>query len=169
MTDRDELLAIVRYIMNVPEDADEGALSDRLERFIEAIPHPGGSDLLYYPQHWGLPLDLSAEGVVEAALSWVPRALVMEVAAVRAHPSDDGLRCYQVVVPGSLRTQIVAAPGFSDGDAVVVALAGCRLLDGSSVRHSFVGHAFSAGLLLEGSELPPDSDVTATYCSQIRA
>jgi predicted RNA-binding protein with EMAP domain len=88
---------------------------------------------------------------------------VMKVASVRAHPDDDGLRCYQVAANGGIRTQVVGGAGLSEGDAVVVALSGCRLLDGSIVVHSFVGRAFSAGRVVQESDLLPDSGVTSAH------
>jgi len=160
----EDLLALVTYIVDPPEGADEEDVHNQVERFVKAIPHPAGTDLLYYPEHWGLPRDLTPEGVVAAALSWKPRAIVMRVTQVRPHPDDDRLRGYAVVVDGAIRTQVVAEAGIGEGESVVVALSGCRLRDGTNVAHSFVGRAFSVGKLVEVTSLPPGSDVTSAYC-----
>jgi len=139
MTGRDELLVLVRRIIDPPDDMDESEHGELLGQFESSIPHPGGTDLLYYPQHWGLTGDVSPEDVVDAALSWVPRALVMRVRRVRPHLDDRKLRCYEVVVEGVMQTQVVAAAGVEEGAAVVVALSGCRLRDGTMVRQVTLG------------------------------
>ena len=162
--DREELVGLVKYITDPPIEADEGDVGAMIDRFVGSIPHPGGTDLIYYPENWGLPSDLSPEGVVQAALGWKPRTLVMKVNQVRLHPRESGLRCYSVVVDGVVRTQVVAKSGIDEGAAVVVALSGCTLLDGTEVLHSFVGRAFSAGQLLGVTELPVGSDLTSIYC-----
>ena len=131
MTDRDELLALVRQIADPSDDMGDEELSRLEERFADSIRHPGGEDLINYPDRWGLPPDPSPEQVVEAAVSWKPRALVMRVTHVRPHPLDDRFALLRGGCRRSHRTQVVAPVGIAAGAAVVIALSGCRLPDGT--------------------------------------
>ena len=45
---------------------------DLVCRFENSINHPGGSDLIYYPELVGLPPDPTAEEIVELAIKGVP-------------------------------------------------------------------------------------------------
>lgn len=73
---REELLKLVRIISNAGLDEETGKKYnekeiDRLvEIFEENIPHPGGSDLLFYPELCGLPNDVSPEKMLDVALSY---------------------------------------------------------------------------------------------------
>ena len=164
MIERSELLKLVLNILDPPAEADDDDLLAMEERFAEEIPHPGGEDLLNYPEHWGLPKNPSPEEIVDAALSWVPRALTMRIASVREHPSEESLRCYEVEIQGLILTQVVSGHEFRENQTVVVALSGCELLEGGKVEHLFVGEAFSAGQILGLTGLPPGEDVSSKYC-----
>lgn len=72
----EELIKLVKIISNAGFDVDTGKKYnekeiDRLvEIFEENIPHPGGSDLIFYPDLCGLPNDASPEEIVDAALNY---------------------------------------------------------------------------------------------------
>jgi len=70
---RDELLELVKSIMTV-RDKYGNLLSEEdhlalVVKFKNSINHPGGSDLIYYPELVGLPPDPTAEEIVDLAMS----------------------------------------------------------------------------------------------------
>ncbi|MGW3649763.1 bacteriocin immunity protein [Streptomyces sp. NPDC000878] len=70
---RDQLVELVRKIM-----ASEGA-EEEVDRMIEIlegnVPHPRVLGLIFHPELEGLPDEVTAEQVVDTALSYKPIAL----------------------------------------------------------------------------------------------
>lgn len=60
---RDELVALVRRIKTLAGTADE--IDDWVYVFIQNVPHPGASDLIFWPER-----EMSAEEIVDTALAW---------------------------------------------------------------------------------------------------
>jgi hypothetical protein len=73
--DREHLIALVRQIMAVDPPTEEE--QNRLIHLFEAnVPRPGASDLIFWPKTVpGVDRELSAEEVVDLALSYKPIAL----------------------------------------------------------------------------------------------
>lgn len=73
---KEDLLKLLKIITNAGYDEETGKKYsekeiDRLvEIFEENIPHPGGSDLIFYPELCGLKIDASPEEIVECALNY---------------------------------------------------------------------------------------------------
>lgn len=70
---RDELMELVNSIITV-RDKDGNLLSEAdhlalVVKFKNSINHPGGSDLIYYPELVGLPPEPTAEEIVDLAMS----------------------------------------------------------------------------------------------------
>ncbi|PUB23954.1 colicin immunity protein/pyocin immunity protein [Promicromonospora sp. AC04] len=70
-TSRDELLALVRYIMAGMPGASEHEASLAVAQFRAAVPDPNGTDLIFYPSH-AFDHEPTAEEIVERALSYRP-------------------------------------------------------------------------------------------------
>ncbi len=70
---RDELIELVKSIMTVcDKDGNELSEADHfalVQKFKKSIRHPGGSDLIYYPELVGLPPEPTAEEIVDLAMS----------------------------------------------------------------------------------------------------
>ena len=70
---REELVDLVKEIMTIREKGTGRKLSEKehhskVVQFQENIDHPGGSDLIYYPDMVGLPENATAEEIVDLAL-----------------------------------------------------------------------------------------------------
>lgn len=70
-TSRDELVALVRYIMAGMPGASEQEASLAVAQFQAAVPDPHGTDLLFYPGH-AFDHEPTAEEIVDRALSYRP-------------------------------------------------------------------------------------------------
>lgn len=69
---RDELVELVKMIQTV-RDKEGNTLSEEehhalVMKFVKAVSHPGGTDLIYYPTLVGLPPEPTAEMIVDFAL-----------------------------------------------------------------------------------------------------
>lgn len=69
---REELIELVKMIQTV-RDKDGRRLGEEehhglVMKFVKSVPHPGGTDLIYYPQLVGLPPEPTAEEIVDFAL-----------------------------------------------------------------------------------------------------
>lgn len=69
---REEMIALVKMIMTV-RDQDGNRLSEEehhglVMKFVKNSKHPGGTDLIYYPQLVGLPPEPTAEEIVDLAI-----------------------------------------------------------------------------------------------------
>ncbi len=156
---RQELLNLVDRISH-PSSMTEEQLGELVDDFESAIPHPAGTDLLYYPQYWGLGSSPTTEEIVHEALGWRPRILAMPVTYVRKHPNNDNLLIYGVELPGRIKTQIVSPLRLTVGNICSVALSGVRLKDGEEVRHGFIDRVYSAGKILGLTQLQPGTEIT---------
>lgn len=70
---REELLELVEEIRTVRERGTGRRLGEEehcelVNKFRNAINHPGGSDLIYYPELVGLPPEPTTEEIVDLAL-----------------------------------------------------------------------------------------------------
>jgi Colicin immunity protein / pyocin immunity protein len=155
---KDELLSITSKLLAPKQNMSDEEVESLIERFVAAVPHPGGTDLIYHPQEWGLPIKMSAEQVVSEALSWKARIVSMAVIYVRQHPLRTELSCFGVELNGRFRTQIVSPLKLKVGDNCVVALSGARLSNGKVVTHGFVDRAFTAGEILGITDDPPGTE-----------
>ncbi|MCI8402639.1 MAG: hypothetical protein HFI38_11235 [Lachnospiraceae bacterium] len=74
---REELVDLVETIMSV-HDKKTGRLLTEEEhcalvvKFEKGINHPGGSDLIYYPELVGLPREATVDKIVDLAMKGVP-------------------------------------------------------------------------------------------------
>ena len=150
-----ELLRIVQTLTLPGPDVTGDQLEQLTDVFQDEISHPGGTDLLYYPDSWGLSANPSPQEIVKEALCWKPRVIAMAVTYVRRHPNRDDLFCYGVEVKGKIRTQVVSPLKLNVGDICAVALSGIVLSSGHRVRHGFVDRAYSAGEILGVTDEPP--------------
>jgi Colicin immunity protein / pyocin immunity protein len=144
-----------------PDLTDE-ELDQLIEEFVDSIPHPGGTDLIYYPENWGVPPDASAEMIVTEALSWRPRIVAIRVNYVRPHPRRKDLSCIGVELPNSICTQVLSTEKYGVGDTCVVALSGVRLQSGKVIEHGFVNKVFTAGEILGTTDKAPGTEFSAT-------
>nr|WP_298543114.1 bacteriocin immunity protein [uncultured Lachnoclostridium sp.] len=77
---KQELIDLVEVIMNGGYDKTTGKKCSEEEhfqmvvKFKKSIKHPGGSDLIYYPEDVGLPRDATAEQIVDLAMKGIDEA-----------------------------------------------------------------------------------------------
>ena len=74
---REELADLVESIMTVRDKKTGKLLSEEehvalVVKFKKGINHPGGSDLIYYPELVGLPPEPSVDEIVELAIKGIP-------------------------------------------------------------------------------------------------
>jgi len=67
---RDELVALVRKIVNV--EGSEEEITNWVNLFSHAVPHPEASGLIFWPSRYGLGGDPSPEQIVDKALDYKP-------------------------------------------------------------------------------------------------
>lgn len=70
---KEELVDLVETIMNVYDKKAGKPLTEEehielVEKFKKVIKHPGGSDLIYYPELVGLPANPTIDEIVELAM-----------------------------------------------------------------------------------------------------
>lgn len=157
--DEAQLAKIVRDIRSPPTSLSNDDLDKLVEEFIQSIPHPGGSDLLFYPSNWGVDEDATAEEIASVALSWAPSPMVMEVFFTRRHPSNRAVYIYGVRIPDAVSTQVVSSGKYEVGSICVVALSGACASGQRVVRHGFVDRVYSAGEILGLSRDPVGTEV----------
>lgn len=73
---REELVDLVETIMSVHDKKTGRLLSEEehcalVVKFKKAINHPGGSDLIYYPELVGLPDEPTVDEIVDLAMKGV--------------------------------------------------------------------------------------------------
>lgn len=132
-------------------------------RWSELCPHPGETDLLFWPNLVGLCRDdelssfqISPSELVEFAMNWEPRAVVMEMTQ-KIGGASIGYYTYTFEAPGTPETQVSVRPcddRYELGDTLVVALKGLRLADGTVVAKHFRGGGYSCGELLGTTDQP---------------
>ncbi len=160
MNQRD-LVQMVEKLVSPPSHMTDRELEQSIETFVASISHPAGTDLIYYPEQWGLPADPSAEMIVNEALSWRPRIVAIRVRDVRPHPRRKDLFCIVVELPNSVRSQVVSTKEFQIGDICIVALSGVRLQSGKMIEHGFVDKAYTAGEILGTTDKAPGTEFSA--------
>ena len=74
---REELVDLVETIMTVRDKATGRELTEKeheklVKKFENSINHPGGSDLIYYPELVGLPPEPTVDEIVDLAMKEVP-------------------------------------------------------------------------------------------------
>lgn len=159
----EQLATLVRQIIHPDKEMTLEEMDQMQDEFIDSIPHPGGSDLIFYPTNWGLASLASPEEIARAALSWRPRVIVVTISYVRPHPSRSDLTCYGIEVEHELQTQVVSPLSFEVGDRCVVALSGVNLADGTVVKHEFVDGVFSSGVIIS-----PSSELSGTEIASFK-
>jgi hypothetical protein len=125
--------------------------------------HPGGTDLIFYPDAI---LELSkdreptAEEIADCALNWEPRVVAMQIAQ-RSGGTHVPYYLYNLEAPGVPTTQVVTEVGarYEKGAVVAVALKGVRLDDGTVVTLTFEFGPFSCGKILGPTDLPVGSRI----------
>jgi hypothetical protein len=162
VTERELVQTVEKLVEPQPDMTDE-QLEQLIEKFVASIRHPAGTDLIYYPQQWGLPADASADRIVSEALSWRPRIVAISVTYIRPHPRRKDLSCIGVDLPNSICTQVVSTKKYRVGDICVVALSGVRLASGKVIGHGFVDKVFTAGEILGTTDKPPGTEFSATF------
>ncbi len=70
---REELVDLVETIMNVHDKKTRRLLTEEehhalVMKFKKSINHPGGSDLIYYPELAGLPHEPTVDEIVDLAI-----------------------------------------------------------------------------------------------------
>lgn len=70
---REELVDLVETIMTVRDKKTKRKLTEEehcalVTKFEESISHPGGSDLIYYPELVGLPPEPTVDEIVDLAM-----------------------------------------------------------------------------------------------------
>lgn len=73
---REELVDLVETIMTVRDKSTGKVLSEEdhhalVVKFRKSIRHPGGSDLIYYPELVGLPSNATVDEIVDLAMKGV--------------------------------------------------------------------------------------------------
>lgn len=73
---REELVDLVETIISVQDKKTKRVLSEKehcalVVKFKESINHPGGSDLIYYPELVGLPPEPTVDEIVDLAMKGV--------------------------------------------------------------------------------------------------
>ena len=143
-------------LLDVVTRIEQRATSKLVEEFTRLCPHPGGSDILFWPNHVGLCRDeeiatfkMTAEEIVDFALSWQPATVAMTVAE-RIGGIAVGYYQYKLTAPGYPPTTVATSTDidFSTGEVVAVALKGVELPDGQIVDVNFRLKCFSCGMLL---------------------
>ena len=74
---REELVDLVESIMTVRDKKTGELLSEKehhelVIKFKKNINHPGGTDLIYYPELVGLPPKATADEIVDLAIKGIP-------------------------------------------------------------------------------------------------
>jgi Colicin immunity protein / pyocin immunity protein len=157
-----ELVETVEKLLRPQPEMTDDELQQLMDRFVALIRHPAGTDLIYYPQQWGVPANASAEEIVNEALSWRPRIVAIRVSYVRPHPRRKDLSCVGVELPNGICTQVLSKNNFRVGDTCVVALSGVRLHRGKVIEHGFVDRIFTAGEILGATDRTPGTEFSAS-------
>lgn len=160
---REDLVGLVRSLQSGTLGEEE--LERGIATFDRAVKHPAGNGLVFWPTHWGLPDDPSAEQIVDAAFSWVPRVIALRATLSRALKGS--ARRFVLLEGGEFKcVSVVTDVTHVVGDVLAVALSGTHLKDGRMASHGFVDGACSMGLLLERVNVPPGTDLTTVYSAK---
>jgi phenylalanyl-tRNA synthetase beta chain len=159
---REELLRIARTLTAQGNDLSEDVYDALVEKWAALCPHPGETDILFWPNELGLCREdeiatfrMPPEDMVQFALSWEPRTVAMRVTE-RSGGRLAGHHVYQLEAPGTPRTQVAAAleDGYEQGEVVAVALKGSMLDDGTFVETSYEHGVASFGKIIGRTDQP---------------
>lgn len=75
---REELVDLVEAIISMQDTTTKKELTEQehaalVVKFKKGINHPGGSDLIYYPELVGLSSNATVDEIVDLAMSGVPK------------------------------------------------------------------------------------------------
>lgn len=132
----------------------------------EEAPHPGGKDIVKYPQWSGLSRHATPEEIAERVFSWRPRVMAMAVGEVLRAPGWKGHAALRLTAPGIEAVTQVGVPEpcpYQVGDVLAVALHGWTLSDGQQVRGHWVGPVYSDAVILERTAAPPGTDLSTSF------
>jgi hypothetical protein len=153
---RAELLSLVNQITAGSEEQTEDEHSELVGRWNEICPHPGGSDILFWPNELGLctgenisTFTMTNEEMVDFAINWQPRVVAMKVTQ-RDGSERTGYYWYHLEAPETPKTRVATPLSvvYQKGDVVAVALRGVRLMDGTRIKTEFSLKVFSCGRIL---------------------
>ena len=160
---RQTLLRIAKVIGTEQQSRmSEEEVIELVEQWAQLCPHPGGTDILFWPNELGLckwdevgTFQMSPEAMVDYALSWEPRTVAMRVSQ-RTGGGSIGYYCYTLEAPDTPKTQVVTPLDtlYQPGDVLAVALKGVQLSDGTQVTTTYDLGAMSCGKILGPSEHP---------------
>jgi hypothetical protein len=157
---RAALLRVARELEN--HDRPESEYDALVHEWDELCPHPGGTDILFWPNELGLckwdevgTFEMSAEEKVDYALSWEPRVVAMKITR-RTGGKSIGYYSYELEAPDTPKTHITTTLDvvYELGTVVAVALKGVRFPDGSRVEKTFDLGAYSCGRVLGVCDKP---------------
>lgn len=151
-----ELLSLARQIVEPADSLTEDEHGELVDRWCDLCPHPGGSDIIFWPNELGLcarnelsTFQMTPEAMAEFAMNWQPRVVAMRIAQ-RGGSERTGYFLYNLEAPDTPKTQ-VATPlsvEYQKGDVVAVALRGMMLKDGTRVNTEYPFKVHSCGRIL---------------------
>jgi hypothetical protein len=157
---RDELLRLTKILLT-EFHRPEKEYDELVGAWDRLCPHPGGTNILFWPDQLGLcksedlsKFKMSAEEIVEYAMNWEPRIVAMHVikkGTARPSKRTKGYHIYNLGAPEVPNTQIVTSldESYEEGATVAVALKGVQLDDVTVVEREFkFGGPTSIGKIL---------------------
>lgn len=151
---RDALLRVAHELEN--HDRPESEYDALVEEWDALCPHPGGTDILFWPNELGLckwdevgSFKMSPEEMVDYALSWQPRVVAMAVTQ-RSGGDSVGYYSYEFEAAETPKTHVTTSLDvvYEKGAILAVALKGVQFPDGSLVEKNFDAGAYSCGRVL---------------------
>jgi hypothetical protein len=159
---RAELLSLAKQIVDHSTRLTEEAHADLVDRWSELCPHPGQSDIIFWPNELGLctaenisSFQMTPEEMVDFAMNWEPRVVAMQITQ-RSGSERVGYYIYTLEAPETPKTQVATSlqTEFRKGDIVAVALRGMRLKDGTRVTTEYPFKVHSCGRILDSTGEP---------------
>lgn len=151
---RNTLLRVARELED--HDRPESEYEALVDEWTDLCPHPGGTDILFWPNEVGLctteeirSFEMSPEQMVDFAMSWEPRVVAMKIVE-RIGGNSVGFYSYTLEAPETPKTHVATALDviYEKGLVLAVALKGVVFPDGSRVDVDFNLNAFSCGRIL---------------------
>ena len=171
LSDDERRAALLRIALRLedaqspPGEEDQEAL---VEEWDKLCPHPGGTDVLFWPNELGLcradevgTFHMSAQQMVDYAMNWEPRVVAMQVIQ-RSGGESVGYYLYKLSALDTPRTQVVTPlkSRYEQGAIVAVALKGVQLEDGTRVRTVYKYGAMSCGKIIGPTSEPAGTRVS---------
>lgn len=157
---RSAMVEVLRRLLgtegSLPSEEEEAEL---LEEWVRLCPHPGGMNIIYWPNLVGLCSDaelgtfvMTPEEMADFAMDWEPRTVAMQITQ-RIGGSSVGCYQYRLEAPETPTTHVATGLDVQHeiGDVVQVALKGV-LVNGTRVLESFEHGAYSCGRILGYSD-----------------